>query len=452
MQFYRNKKGDRTRPFMGSTGGAPAGKALLEVKQDPPRPAATLQLVDEPEPQIDINGLRHKNGRIWAPDQPLVKDILSAAVPVKIEETFEELEHANLQWTGGKISKELSTKILSWMKKWGPVGETQGKLFYNFTTHTWGFEVFPQDEPYGMHTHEHDDDKRYDELYSVWSKAGFRCLGTIHHHCSTSAFQSSTDHEDESRFNGLHVTFGKMKDKKADVHARYVHKGTTYMVTTLLDQFFEDTSFSLEIADNLYPKEWDTRFVKRQTYPLKTLKKKNQTTVNYHGHRGYRGYGGYQLGSYWDDVEYEDRQESIYKISTEASENDYRDIYVRLALDMLAAMYLRIAFRSPTTILTRFNYCILKLKKSNFKSLLPYLRYLGVESMYQDVYEVLSDLADMSRSTKDSSMQITHYLPDDLSDLEELIDELSDNAPFKFTPKDSLVLRHIYLVALTYDN
>jgi hypothetical protein len=33
-------------------------------------------------------------------------------------------------------------------------------------------------------------------------------VGTIHSHCDFGAFHSGTDHEDESTFDGLHVTFG----------------------------------------------------------------------------------------------------------------------------------------------------------------------------------------------------------------------------------------------------
>ena len=51
-------------------------------------------------------------------------------------------------------------------------------------------------------------------------------VGTIHSHCDFGAFHSGTDHEDESDFDGLHITFGHNNRDEFSISASVVINGT----------------------------------------------------------------------------------------------------------------------------------------------------------------------------------------------------------------------------------
>lgn len=53
-------------------------------------------------------------------------------------------------------------------------------------------------------------------------------FGTVHHHCSASAFQSSTDEQNEWNQDGLHITVGRMEADQHDLHARLYLGGNCF--------------------------------------------------------------------------------------------------------------------------------------------------------------------------------------------------------------------------------
>lgn len=53
-------------------------------------------------------------------------------------------------------------------------------------------------------------------------------FGTVHHHCSASAFQSSTDEQNEWNQDGLHITVGRMDQERHDLHARFYLGGNCF--------------------------------------------------------------------------------------------------------------------------------------------------------------------------------------------------------------------------------
>ncbi len=62
---------------------------------------------------------------------------------------------------------------------------------------------------------------------------GYNMIGTIHSHASMSAFHSGVDDDDEKSFDGLHITFGNMKDDDISVSASIVANGYRVMVSPL---------------------------------------------------------------------------------------------------------------------------------------------------------------------------------------------------------------------------
>jgi len=53
-------------------------------------------------------------------------------------------------------------------------------------------------------------------------------IGTVHHHCSASAFQSSTDEQNEWNQDGLHITVGRIDQERHDLHCRFYLAGNGY--------------------------------------------------------------------------------------------------------------------------------------------------------------------------------------------------------------------------------
>jgi len=59
---------------------------------------------------------------------------------------------------------------------------------------------------------------------------GYDMIGTIHSHASMSAFHSSIDDDDEKSFDGLHITFGNMRDDDISISASIVANGHRVIV------------------------------------------------------------------------------------------------------------------------------------------------------------------------------------------------------------------------------
>ena len=69
------------------------------------------------------------------------------------------------------------------------------------------------------------------ERFAAWGSEpsdDWLYFGTVHHHCSASAFQSSTDEQNEWNQDGLHITVGKMDGERHDLHARFYLGGNCY--------------------------------------------------------------------------------------------------------------------------------------------------------------------------------------------------------------------------------
>jgi len=59
---------------------------------------------------------------------------------------------------------------------------------------------------------------------------GWDMIGTIHSHASMSAFHSGIDDKDEESFDGLHITFGNMRDDDISISASIVANGFRVIV------------------------------------------------------------------------------------------------------------------------------------------------------------------------------------------------------------------------------
>jgi hypothetical protein len=110
--------------------------------------------------------------------------------------------------------------------------EAQASFWYHHEKKEWKILV---PEQWGTSSVTHSIDCTInDGLFNFLAAAGFEQVGSIHTHCTMSAFQSSVDKDDEEgQSDGFHITIGKMKDSIMDVHCRCV---STILGNTLEDK------------------------------------------------------------------------------------------------------------------------------------------------------------------------------------------------------------------------
>lgn len=137
----------------------------------------------------------------------------------KLDE-LDEVDNLTPTWNGKKIPLHMWKEILAFMKhSYDEVSsETLVYLFYDEAApQPWLYWVPPQ-ETAGMTVKSSPEHPDYIAQRALYPDTMF---GTVHHHCSTSAFQSGTDEADEVNREGMHFTVGKLNNSETvDVHFR----------------------------------------------------------------------------------------------------------------------------------------------------------------------------------------------------------------------------------------
>ena len=87
----------------------------------------------------------------------------------------------------------------------------------------WSYWVPPQITN-GMTVKSDPESEKFKQQRALYPDTMF---GTVHHHCSSSAFQSGTDSSDETNREGFHFTIGNCDKDEVDVHLR-VTLGNTH--------------------------------------------------------------------------------------------------------------------------------------------------------------------------------------------------------------------------------
>jgi hypothetical protein len=141
-----------------------------------------------------------------------------------------------LSYTGPKFSSEMWHQVMSffrWTNK-EMDSESQVRLYVNTKLGRWGAWAFPQEARTGMSAREITAQETPEQAHSRFASWDSEPSGdwlyfcTVHHHCSASAFQSSTDEENERDQDGLHITVGKMDADRHDIHARFYLAGNCF--------------------------------------------------------------------------------------------------------------------------------------------------------------------------------------------------------------------------------
>lgn len=199
-------------------------------------------------------------------DDASIEGLFSCTMKYEIKST-----KATIDWTGPKIPLEEWDKVLSFFQ-WcydTHKSECQVRLFVSPTLHTWKAYAFPQEAKTGMTAHELDNEEKNRQRAALnLNPPDWYYFGTVHHHCSMSAFQSGTDRENEESQDGLHITIGCMNNKdKYDLHARFYRKGLVLQNDNLDMSWFVDTSPVLaDCPENFrqyLPKDWADKTARR---------------------------------------------------------------------------------------------------------------------------------------------------------------------------------------------
>lgn len=143
-------------------------------------------------------------------------------------------------------------------------------LYYNTETHDWLAWAPPQ-TCNGMTVSADQNHKDY-EAQRKEIPSDFVQLGTVHHHCKSSAFASATDVSDEQDRDGLHVTVGGLSgEKPLSIHSRATFRGETYETSLELwvcrpewlssaPEYMQDAIFLAILTNNQekeeYPEIW----------------------------------------------------------------------------------------------------------------------------------------------------------------------------------------------------
>lgn len=150
---------------------------------------------------------------------------------------------AAITWTGPKIPPEEWKKIIAFFQ-WTydtTQSESQVRLYVNPRLRTWRGWAYPQEAQTGMSAKELPEAWPVDQSGQFDDAEGWMLWGTAHHHCRTSAFQSSVDEANEKGQDGLHITVGNMDSERYTLHERF------YLGGQLIAH---DLSWFWEVADD----------------------------------------------------------------------------------------------------------------------------------------------------------------------------------------------------------
>lgn len=150
-------------------------------------------------------------------------------------------EEPSFQWKGTKIPFALWQEIITFML-WSQRTHKQEAmlfLFYNRETNEWAIWVPPQ-EPNGMTVKTLSNHPTYDKGRKLFGRAWIQ-LGSVHHHCTSSAFQSGVDKSDEEGRDGLHITLGNLDKDQISIHLRQVLGGN--MSPAYVDNWLEPPEY-----------------------------------------------------------------------------------------------------------------------------------------------------------------------------------------------------------------
>jgi hypothetical protein len=134
---------------------------------------------------------------------------------------------AMFNWTGPSIDRLEWAAMMAFFEWTYETEKSEAQVrWYVHPQHGWKCWAFPQKGGTSMTTKEiADHPNAAVQRQQFDPAAGWLYFMTVHHHCSTGAFQSGTDHADEVNVDGIHITIGNMDKPNRDIHVRLYIKG-----------------------------------------------------------------------------------------------------------------------------------------------------------------------------------------------------------------------------------
>jgi hypothetical protein len=207
-------------------------------------------------------------------------------IPMEVESVFLK-EPPSTEWSGIKITFKLWQSILSWMRHTNEKFKSEAMLWlYYSRTDGWIAVPPPQFVGTGMTVKTIPDTnpahaQKMAILNANFNRKGYLLFGTIHHHCTAAAFQSSVDANDEKSIPGFHMTVGNVTSDLVSLHARYSDTGQFHHVSlanligTPFDELPPNKAY-LPFINGLisvnstaeFPTWWDDMCMKQEHTPI----------------------------------------------------------------------------------------------------------------------------------------------------------------------------------------
>ena len=145
-----------------------------------------------------------------------------------------------------KIPPELIAQVATWFKAVYDKQTSEAVVFL-FYHECFGWEAKPpKQEAVGMSV----DYEERPEMGDGWKTAG-----TIHSHCTSTAFHSGTDDDDEKQFDGVHLTIGKVMSDPVEIAYSLMIQGKRFKMKR------EDIIDEPPEAE--FPEEWMDEITKK---------------------------------------------------------------------------------------------------------------------------------------------------------------------------------------------
>ena len=128
-------------------------------------------------------------------------------------------------WRKSKIPYALWVQIRDFLQWTQAVKRSEGMvtLYTNQLFTEWRAHAYPQ-KGQGLHVELKQDTPEYREQRALFGDEWVE-FGSVHHHCTASAFQSGVDSADETDREGIHITIGNLDKPLLSWHARIVIDG-----------------------------------------------------------------------------------------------------------------------------------------------------------------------------------------------------------------------------------
>ncbi|MEI7533964.1 MAG: hypothetical protein WCK57_06295 [Verrucomicrobiae bacterium] len=213
-----------------------------------------------------------------------------------------------IDYTGPKFDSAMWHEVLSFFR-WTHKemdSESQVRLYVNTKLGRWGAWAFPQEARTGMSAREIATPETPEQAVARFASWGSEPSGdwlyfaTVHHHCSASAFQSSTDEANERNQDGLHLTVGRMDAERHDLHARFYLNGNCFAPD--LSRFWPvDPALAEQVPPTLHDELARFQMGEKVVVDFPDVWRKHVVEVLANGHQADRHQRGIQLQRWPDD-------------------------------------------------------------------------------------------------------------------------------------------------------